>query len=43
MKKELTINYGVNSAPTLLVPSADGFEKIENASNIKRFVEEYNE
>ena len=41
-EKELTINYGVKSAPTLLVPSADGFEKIENASNIKRFVEEYN-
>ena len=41
-EKDLTISYGVKSAPTLLVPSENGFEKVENASNIKRFVENYN-
>ncbi len=40
--KDITIGYGVMKAPTLLVPSIDGFKKIENVSNIKRFVEEYN-
>ncbi len=40
--KDLTISYGVTKAPTLLVPKDAGFEKVENASNIKRFVEEYN-
>ena len=40
--KELTLSYGVMKAPTLLVPTLDGFKKIENVSNIKKFVEEYN-
>ncbi len=37
--KEQTIAMGVSKAPTLLVPSGDGFEKFENASNIKKFIE----
>ena len=37
--KEQTIAMGVSKAPTLLVPNGEGFEKFENASNIKKFIE----
>ena len=33
-------SYGVRQAPTLIVPGADGDEKIVNLSNIKRFIEQ---
>ena len=37
---EAAANYGVRQAPTLIVPGADGDEKIVNLSNIKRFIEQ---
>ncbi len=37
--KNLTIEHGVRKAPTLLVPNCDGFDKFENASEIRRFIE----
>ncbi|PWM73449.1 MAG: ribonucleoside triphosphate reductase [Bacillota bacterium] len=40
--KEVTVNFGVKKAPTLLVPTENGFEKYENASNIKKYVESLN-
>lgn len=39
--KDMTLSYGVKSAPTLVVVSGDNVTKIENASNIKKFTEEY--
>ena len=36
---ELTNKYHVRKAPTLLVPTDDGIESFENASNIKGFIE----
>ena len=39
--KEETISFGVKKAPTLLVPNADSYDVFENASNIKRFIEEH--
>ncbi len=38
-EKEKTISYGVKKAPTLLVPNAEGYDRYENASEIKRFIE----
>ena len=38
--KEETISFGVKKAPTLLVPNEDSYDVIENASNIKRFIED---
>ncbi len=40
--KEVTMNFGVKKAPTLLVPTASGFERYENASNIKKYIEGLN-
>ena len=40
--KETTLTFGVRKAPTLLVPTESGFEKFENASNIKKFIEGLN-
>ncbi len=40
--KETTLTFGVRKAPTLLVPAEKGFEKYENASNIKKFIEGLN-
>ncbi|MEG2274253.1 MAG: anaerobic ribonucleoside-triphosphate reductase, partial [Clostridia bacterium] len=39
--KATTQSYGVKKAPTLLVPNNDGFDRFENASFIKKFVEGY--
>ena len=36
---ELTKEYGVKKAPTLIVPMADGLKAYENASNIKGYIE----
>ena len=36
---DLTKKYNVHKAPTLLVPTEDGFEAFENASNIKGYIE----
>ena len=38
--KELTLEYGVYKAPTLLVPTKSGYIKYENASLIKKYVED---
>lgn len=38
-QKDLTYKYGVQKAPTLLVPNGDKFDRYDNASEIKRFVE----
>ena len=37
--KDLTIAYGVKKAPTLLVPNGTGFDRYENASEVKRYIE----
>jgi len=36
---DLTKQYGVKKAPTLIVPMADGLKVYENASNIKGYIE----
>lgn len=36
---ELAMKFGVNTAPTLVVVEGDKYEKISNASNIKKFAE----
>lgn len=41
-EKQTTLTYGVKKAPTLLVPSSNGFDRYENASNIKKYVESVN-
>ena len=43
--KEVTTSYGVKKAPTLLVPNADhnGYEKFDNVSLIKKYVESIEE
>ena len=38
-EKETTLKYGVRKAPTLLVPNGDSFDRYENASEIKGFIE----
>ena len=37
---ELTKQYGVNQAPTLVVVNGDSFDKIVNVSNIRKFAEQ---
>ena len=37
--KEKANEYGVKKAPTLLVPTADGYDRYENASDIKKYIE----
>jgi len=39
---EITKQYNVRKAPTLLVPNGEGFDVYENASNIKGFIERAN-
>ena len=39
---EITKQYNVRKAPTLLVPNGEGFDIYENASNIKGFIERAN-
>jgi len=39
---ELTRSYGVRLAPTLLVPNGDSYDKYENLSNIKLYIESRN-
>lgn len=36
---ELTKKFNVKKAPTLIVPSKDGYDSFENASNIKGYIE----
>jgi ribonucleoside-triphosphate reductase len=38
--KELCDRFGVNSAPTLIVVGQEGYEKIVNVSNIKKYINE---
>ena len=40
--KQLTTQYKVNKAPTLIVPTEDGYQVFENASNIKGYIESIN-
>ena len=35
----LTNQFGVRKAPTLIVPTGDGLNVFENASNIKGYIE----
>ena len=37
--KELTIKYGVKKAPTLLVPNGNGYVAYDNASEIRKYIE----
>ena len=36
----LVSEYGVKMAPTLIVQTADGTEKITNVSNIRKYIEQ---
>ena len=36
---DLTKKYNIHKAPTLLVPTEEGYESFENASNIKGYIE----
>ena len=38
--KDKTISYGVKKAPTMLVPNGSEFDRYDNASNIKKYIEE---
>ncbi len=38
-QKDMTTKYGVKKAPTMLVPAADGYDRYENASEIKKYIE----
>lgn len=38
-QKDLTMKYGVKKAPTMLVNNGQGYDRYENASFIKKFVE----
>ena len=38
-QKELTVKYGVQKAPTLLVPNGDKYDRYDNASEVKRYIE----
>ena len=39
--KDLTINLGVKQAPTLVVVKDNSVERINNLSNIKKYIEEH--
>ncbi len=41
LERGMTEKYGVKKAPTMLVPNGDKYDVYENASNIKKFIEEY--
>ena len=40
--KDTTVKYGVNKAPTLLVPNGNGFDRYDNASLIRKYIEGLN-
>ena len=40
--KDMTVKYGVNKAPTLLVPNGNGFDRYDNASLIRKYIEGLN-
>ena len=37
--KDMTVNYGVKKAPTMLVPNGNGYDVYDNASKIKGYIE----
>ena len=37
--KDLTIAYGIRKAPTLLVPNGEDYDRYDNASEIRRWLE----
>ena len=39
---DMTMEYSVKKAPTLIVPNDHGYDVFENASNIKGFIEKTN-
>ena len=38
-EKDKTTAYGVKKAPTMLVPNGDGYDRYDNASEIKKYIE----
>ncbi len=38
-QKDMTTQYGVKKAPTMLVPAEGGYDRFENASEIKKYIE----
>ena len=38
-QRDLTEQYDITKAPTLIVPSEKGYDVYENASNIKGYIE----
>ena len=40
--KDLTVAYGIKKAPTLLVPTEDGVAYYDNASEIRKYIENIN-
>ena len=40
--KELTVQFGVKKAPTLLVPNGNGYDAYDNASEIRKYIESIN-
>ena len=40
--KEVTVQYGVKKAPTLLVPNGNGYDAYDNASEIRKYIESIN-
>ncbi len=40
--KDTTLKYGVKKAPTLLVPTENGIESYDNASEIRKYIESKN-
>ncbi|NLV29481.1 MAG: thioredoxin family protein [Erysipelotrichaceae bacterium] len=38
-ERELSEQYNIMKAPTLVVPNGDGYDVYENASNIKGYIE----
>ncbi len=38
-QKDLTVSYGVKKAPTMLVPNGNDYDRYDNASEIKKYIE----
>ena len=37
--KDTTMKFGIKKAPTLLVPNGNGYELYDNASEIRKYIE----
>ena len=40
--KEATLKYGIKKAPSLLVPTENGYDIYDNASEIRKYIESIN-